>query len=120
MQEKDTSNNLKSVSILKYSCPDIDVPIEGNTPEYHCCQYCLHISDEEVNKKAPDDWVCDLPNREAQRRHFANLDNKQQILLNDLSFLCEHTIKKQLAEDKRQSEWKSIVQYEKNFKKREG
>lgn len=68
---------------MLYSCPDIDCPIEGDDPELHCCQYCLHIPDSQTAKVniLQENWVCDLPRREAQRRHYAGLDGKQKVLL---------------------------------------
>ena len=75
-------NNHKSISVINklmvFDCPDLDSPYESR--DMRCCQYCLHIKDDQVKLLVPEKWVCDLPNREAQRRHWANLDNKQKVL----------------------------------------
>lgn len=74
-QEKDTQ--LLSYKLLGYSCPDLDCPYEST--DMRCCQYCFHIPESDV-KKAPEQWKCNLPHREAQRRFWANVDNKQSRL----------------------------------------
>lgn len=72
----DSNSNLKSVTdkLLSYSCPDLDCPYESK--EYRCCQYCFHIPDSDIKNPAHE-WKCNLANREAQRRHHAELDEKQ-------------------------------------------
>jgi hypothetical protein len=78
----DTVNNLKNISptnkLLTFKCPDLDSPYDSEDMRF--CQYCFHIPENEV-KLPPEQWVCDLPNREAQRRFHANLDSKQKALL---------------------------------------
>ena len=79
-ESKDKPKNVSLTKLMRFNCKDIDCPIEGNSPEYHCCQYCWHIPDSET-KKHPSDWKCELPNREAQRSQYADMDNKQQVLI---------------------------------------
>jgi hypothetical protein len=83
MNESTNQNKSVSERLLKYSCEDIDCPYEPKDEDednYYCCQYCFHIPDSEIRKK-PQDWKCNLPNREAQRRHYASLTEKQKVLL---------------------------------------
>jgi hypothetical protein len=69
----------KKFIVLSFKCRDFETWIEGNDPQYQCCQYCMNIKEEE--NKPIELWVCKMPSREAQRRHFAYLDNKQKVLL---------------------------------------
>lgn len=78
--EQSNKDYSKLEKLLLFSCPDIDCPIEGDSPELHCCQYCLHIPEDTI-KNGAQNWVCELPNREAQRRHFASMNEKQKVLL---------------------------------------
>jgi hypothetical protein len=49
-------------------------------------------------------------------------DSEEKLiqLMEDFIFLCTREFERQLAENKRQAEWKAIVRYEENFRKREG
>jgi len=70
-------------NVIKYSCPDKKVPIEGDSPEYQCCQYCIHLletRDQHGNMISIHDWKCELPRREAQRRMKESIDQKQKVL----------------------------------------
>lgn len=72
------NNQFKKLSVLEYSCPDLDCPYDSK--DMRVCQYCFHIPEDQVAKLKPQDWVCDLPNREAQRRHHAGLTDAQKVL----------------------------------------
>jgi hypothetical protein len=47
-------------------------------------------------------------------------EEKAIEMMEHFIFLCTREFERQLAENKRQAEWRSIVRYEENFKKREG
>ena len=66
----------KKYLALNFKCRDLETYLEGT--EYQCCQYCMHLKEE---NKPIELWVCKMPSREAQRRHFAYLDNKQKVLV---------------------------------------
>ncbi len=77
MNETQTNKNITN-KLLSFDCPDLNSPYESR--DMRCCQYCFHIPESDV-KQSPEKWICDLPHREAQRRHWANLDNKQKVLV---------------------------------------
>jgi hypothetical protein len=66
----------KKYLVLEFKCRDLETYMEGI--EYQKCHYCMHLKEE---NKPIEEWVCKMPSREAQRRHFAYLDNKQKVLL---------------------------------------
>ena len=71
-------NNLpKKYLVLDFSCRDLETYYESK--QYQCCHYCNHLIEDMTIPI--EQWRCKMPSREAQRRHFANLDNKQKVLL---------------------------------------
>ena len=70
-------NNIQQEKFLAFSCPDIDP--HSSLLTMRNCQGCKYIHGDQIYQSAIM-WVCDLPNREAQRRHHANLTDKQKVL----------------------------------------
>jgi uncharacterized Zn-finger protein len=70
------NNQTKKLSVLEYTCPDVYQEIGDKF--YNHCLYCGHLQRAKAEYK---DWRCDLPNREAQRRHHAGLTEKQKVLV---------------------------------------
>jgi hypothetical protein len=66
--------------LLTFKCPDLDTPYDSK--EMQCCQYCFHIPESQVHQ-SPEKWVCDLPNREAQRRHWASVEKNKRSYFNE-------------------------------------
>jgi len=69
-------NNIQD-KLLTFSCPDIDPHSSLST--MHNCQGCKHIHGNQIYQPSIT-WIYELPNREAQRRHHASIDDKQKVL----------------------------------------